>query len=79
MKRGWTAKLWIETCVAAASGLLFLATLIESEWIELVFHVDPDGGSGALEWAISGSMLAVALVSGVLARLEWRQLSASRA
>jgi hypothetical protein len=72
------AKFWIESCVAVASIVLFLATLIESEWIELVFRVDPDGGSGALEWAIAGALLAVALVAGVLARLEWRQLSASR-
>ena len=78
MKHGWMAKFWIESCVAVASIVLFLATLIESEWIELVFRVDPDGGSGALEWAIAGALLAVALVAGVLARLEWRQLSASR-
>ena len=74
MTHGWTMKLWIESWLAVASALLGLLTLINAEWIELVFGVDPDGGSGALEWAIAAGLLLVAVVSAVLARLEWRQL-----
>jgi hypothetical protein len=74
MRRGWTTKLWVESWLAAASALLGLVTLINAEWIELVVGVDPDGGSGALEWAIAAGLLLVAVVSAVLARLEWRQL-----
>jgi len=79
MRRGWTAKLWIESWLAAASALLFLVTLINAEWIELVFGVDPDGGSGALEWAIAAGLLLVAVVAGVLARLEWRRVATASA
>ena len=74
MRHGWTTRLWVESLLAGASALLFLVTLVNAEWIELVFGVDPDGGSGALEWAIAFGLLLVALVSAVLARLEWRQL-----
>ena len=73
MTHGWSAKLWIESAVAAASGLLALATLIWREWIELVFRVDPDGGSGALEWGLTLALAAIALLTASMAWWEWRR------
>jgi disulfide bond formation protein DsbB len=69
-----TTKFWIESLLAAASGLLFVVTLIWRDWIELWFHIDPDQGSGALEWSIVGALLALCLVTATLARLEWRSV-----
>ena len=69
-----TTKFWIESLLAAASGLLFVVTLIWRDWIELLFHIDPDQGSGALEWSIVGALLALCLVTATLARLEWRSV-----
>jgi hypothetical protein len=71
-----TVKFWIESCLAAASGVLCIVTLITPDWIEVVFHVDPDRGSGALEWMIVAGLLVLALVSGGLARREQRRASA---
>jgi hypothetical protein len=34
----------VETAAAVAGAFLALLTLVEREWIETVFHVDPDGG-----------------------------------
>jgi hypothetical protein len=68
-----TTKFWIESWVAAASGLLCVITFIRQDWVELVFDVEPDRGSGALEWSIVGGLVALCLVSAVLARLEWRR------
>jgi hypothetical protein len=70
MSKKQTTKFWIESCLAAASGVLCIVTLITPDWIEVVFHVDPDGGSGALEWVIVAAFLAVFLVSAGLARRE---------
>jgi hypothetical protein len=71
-----TRLLWIERGLAVGSGLLFVVTLISKEWIEIVFGVDPDKGSGALEWAISSALLAITIAFAVLARREQRRLLA---
>jgi hypothetical protein len=60
----------IERALACGSGVLFALTLLWKDWIEVVFRVDPDRGSGALEWAISLSFLALTIAFGVLARRE---------
>ncbi|WP_426595712.1 hypothetical protein ACPPVS_08890 [Cellulomonas sp. McL0617] len=67
------ARFWVFVVVAAAAFILFVVTLISREWIEEVFHVDPDEGSGSLEWLIVAGTALVALVLGILARLEWRR------
>ena len=69
-----TTRFWVEAWVAAASGLFCVATLLQRDWIELVFRVDPDQGSGTLEWSIVVGLLVLCLVSAALARLEWRRV-----
>ena len=64
-------RLWLEMG-AAAMGLMLLAlTLMTREWIELFFGVDPDQGSGAVEWAIVFGLLATSAGLLALARSEW--------
>ena len=43
---------WFELGLAVLAGALAVLTLINHEWIEVAFGVDPDQGSGALEWGI---------------------------
>ena len=50
-----------------------LATLLWKDWIEIVFDIDPDAGSGALEWAIVAVTLVSTVLFLVLARSEWRR------
>jgi hypothetical protein len=66
-----------ELGLAVLAGALAVLTLINHEWIEVVFRVDPDQGSGALEWGIVVAMAAIALVSGLAARADRRRLAAS--
>jgi hypothetical protein len=65
-------RFWIEVICAVLGAALFVLTLFSREWIELAFGVDPDGGSGSLEFGIAVGLLAVAAVSAILARREWR-------
>ena len=73
-----TPRLCIEIAVSLLSATLALLTLVWPDWLELLLHVDPDGGNGTVEWAIVGLFAVVALVGSALARLEWRRLRSSQ-
>lgn len=42
----------IESVLAAASAILAVVTLLVPDWIEGTMRMDPDGGSGSLEWLL---------------------------
>jgi hypothetical protein len=63
--------------LAIACTALFVVTLVSRDWIEEVFGVEPDAGSGALEWAIVAGLAILTIALGLGARHEWRRLHAS--
>jgi len=72
-------RLRIEVVLAVISATLCVLTLVFPEWIEELTGLEPDAGSGALEWIIAGVFLIAAVVSGVLARLDYRRLATDHA
>ena len=62
-------RFWIEAGLAVVSGFLLLLTLVNSEWIEASFRVDPDG-EWLREWLIVAALLATTVAFGLLAREE---------
>jgi hypothetical protein len=64
---------WVETLLALGNAILVVMTVLWKEWIEIVFNVDLDAGSGALEWAIVGVTLLLTLVFVALAGSTWRR------
>lgn len=76
MKKGLRPWFYPEAILGMLSAVLFVVTLINQQWVEMVFNVDPDQGSGALEWFVVGGLAVVAIALGLAARYEWRRASA---
>jgi uncharacterized membrane protein YdcZ (DUF606 family) len=63
---------WLDASLGSIAFGLTVLTVVYRNWIERLTGLDPDAGSGALEWAIAGGLLSIAIVFGALARREWR-------
>jgi hypothetical protein len=77
MKQGLRKRFWLESMLAGTAGVLAIVTLIQRDWIELIFGVDPDNHSGSLEWLIVIVLLAASIISALFALNEWRRASAA--
>ena len=55
-----------EFAFAGLFSTLALITAVVPDWIEVVFGVEPDGGSGSLEWAIVAILGVLALLLAAL-------------
>ncbi|MFF0431562.1 ABC transporter permease [Streptomyces sp. NPDC004327] len=71
--RALRPRFWVEVVLGSLSAVLLVITLVRRDWIEIVFGVDPDAGSGALEWLVVAITALVAVGCAVGARLEWRR------
>lgn len=76
MSTSFRRRFWLETALAATTAVLAAVTIVSREWIELVFGVGPDHGSGSLEWLVVARALVACVVFSALARAEWRRASA---
>lgn len=66
-------RFWIEVLLASITAILALVTLVWRDWIELVFHVDPDHRNGATEYLIVAALLVGTTIFASFARTEWRR------
>jgi hypothetical protein len=66
----------IELAFSTLSAICCAATLAWPTWIETVFGIDPDAGSGSLEFTLTAATAAGAVAFAVLARHEWRRVTA---
>jgi hypothetical protein len=73
MKRKLKKIFWWEAAGAVASAALFILTLFNREWIEVLFGVEPDAGSGSMEWAVVVVLAALTLLSVTAVSREWRR------
>ena len=79
MKNGRRFWFYAEAILGTLSGILFIVTLISRDWIENIFHVDPDHGQGWVEWMIVVALALVTVSLGALARAEWSRASVKAA
>lgn len=74
MERRLRIQVWVETALAVIGVGLALLSMIWPQWIEGIIGVEPDGGSGELEWVIAAGFLVAGVVFGLLARRGQRRL-----
>ena len=70
-------RFYLEAIMAVLSTGLFVLTLISRDWIEVLFHVEPDEGNGSLEWLIVAVLFVVSAALIYLARRDWRRAQSS--
>jgi len=63
----------IEVGLAVAFAAIFAMTLLWPDWIEVVFGIDPDHGSGEVEWGIVAILGVITVTCSALAGFEWRR------
>ena len=78
MRTRLKARFTAEVILGLASLGLAILTAINGEWIEELTGLEPDAGSGALEWAIVIGLALAAIVLGALALRDGRRLAATR-
>jgi len=71
------ASFWVKIALAIVTAALFGITLAWHDWIEIVFRVDPDHGSGWLEVLILMLAFGLTLIFSISARGDWRRRSLS--
>ena len=67
------ARVWVEAVVAGLSASVAVLTLFWRDWIEAIFHVDPDRHNGSVEWAIVALLFTVSLLLALDVRAERRR------
>jgi tetrahydromethanopterin S-methyltransferase subunit E len=73
MPRGLSHRFWLESSLGLITGAVAIITLFWHDWIEIIFGIDPDAGSGSAEWLVVVILLVVTSVLFIGARLEWRR------
>jgi hypothetical protein len=68
--RRWL-QFWIEVVLGILAAALAVLTLFTREWIEAIFGVDSDHGSGLLEWLIVAVLALAACLFTLRARVTF--------
>jgi hypothetical protein len=66
----------VEAVLASFAGLLAIVSVFWRDWIEILFHWDPDHHNGSAELLTMVSLAALCLLLGSAARwqtLRWRR------
>ena len=74
MRQQLRPRFWATVVLAALTAMLATVTLFVPNWIETVFHVDPDSGNGSFEWFVVIVLFGISVVSAFVAGVEWERV-----
>jgi hypothetical protein len=66
----------IEVVLAIVFAVLAVVTIVDPQWIEQLFTVAPDHGSGDAEWGLTVAFGAASVVASLLAVRDGHLLGA---
>jgi hypothetical protein len=72
MKNTLRFRFWLEIIMALGTAILLAVAFVCNDWIEIAFGLNPDHGSGWMEWFMATVLLVATITLSVLARREWR-------
>jgi len=72
MQRHLSGRFWVLFELAVVSALLTVLTIAWPNWIEGLFKVDPDAGTGSSEWGITLAFFVATVALAALAGRTWR-------
>jgi hypothetical protein len=72
--KGMRIRFALEVLGAVGALMLAIFTLFMRDWIEVVFRVEPDAGSGAMEWVVVFALAAISVGLTLAARQQWQRL-----
>lgn len=64
-------RLRLEFALAGLFVIVAVLTAVTPNWIEVVFHVDPDAGNGSLEWALVAGFGVFAAIAAMMGRRHY--------
>jgi hypothetical protein len=73
VRPGIRVRFWAEAGLAFLCCFLAVLTVFSHDWIETIFGVDPDHGSGSVEWLVVAGLLVAGVLVSAAARVEWRR------
>lgn len=68
----------VECLLTVVSGVALLLAVVAPQWLEAVSGLEPDGGSGAVEWGLASVLAVSTTLWFLLARRHRRMLLAAR-
>jgi hypothetical protein len=73
MQNQLSAAFWVELALSLISALLTVLSIAWPNWIEGIFEVDPDAGSGSTEWGITLAFIIATSMLAALTGRTWRR------
>jgi uncharacterized membrane protein HdeD (DUF308 family) len=70
----------MEAGLAGLAGILAIISIFWRDWLEVVFHWDPDHHNGSAELLIIVGLAVLSLLLGIVARwhtVRWRRAAAA--